>query len=88
MTQLKDILSEFALKNFPDWNSIQVELFRELKKDHSMNQNDYKNLGKVLRDHMNSNYFSGTWDVDKSKEDLFDELLTISKEVILNRKTP
>jgi hypothetical protein len=82
MKKLKDILSEFALKSFPDWNQIQVSVFRELSKDSKLSNEDISRIAKKLRDHMNSRYFSGVWNVDKSKEDLFDELLQISKNTL------
>lgn len=82
MINLKDILSEFTLKSFPDWNEVQLEVFRKLKKQYNLETDDIIRLGKVLRDHMNKKYFSGEWNVNKSEDELFDELISLSKKSI------
>ena len=84
--KLKDILSEFALKNYPDLNLIQMDVFRELSKNSQLSPDEISKIAERLRDHMNSNYFSGVWNVDKSKEELFSELLKISKDILYKRQ--
>lgn len=86
MKSLKSILSEFSLRSFPDWNRIQVRIFKELKKDGDLTIDDIRRLAKVLRDHMNDNYFSGVWNVDKSEDDLFVELINLSRKSLGNHK--
>lgn len=85
--KLKNLLYEFSLRSFPDWNRVQADIFRKLKKDYDLNERDYLYLGEILRDHMNKNYFSGTWNVDKSSDELKDELFDLSSQSLRSRKS-
>jgi len=82
MTKLKELLSEFALRSYPDWNDIQLNIFKQLQAEQPLSYNEFVKVARALRNHMNDNYFSGTWNVDKSHEELQSELVRISKQAL------
>lgn len=78
--QLSDIISEFSLKSFPDWNKIQQDIFNDVVGSENVSPEDIIKMGKSLRSHMNKNYFSGEWEVDKPYDKLYDELIMVAKK--------
>lgn len=79
--KLSNLLQDVVIKNHPDWNVIQVDVFKQLQ-ERGYKLSDIvkhmKVIGKEFRDYMNSNYDSTGWEIDDSVEDVKQHLLNIA----------
>jgi hypothetical protein len=84
MIKLKDLISEDVISLHPDWNRIQIKVFKSLQQsgyDYDYLLNNMNHIGELLRDYMNNKYPSAGWEVGASdSEDVEAELISHLKK--------
>lgn len=78
-TLVNDILNEEMIKLYPDWNSLQVDVFKDLQSkgmDQKKIVDEMPTIGKILRQYMDDNFGGAGWDTGNVDRDtLRDELV-------------
>ena len=90
MKQLSDIISEIIIKAHPDWNKLQISVFKSLQ-DEGYRMSDIEqnmlSIGRALRNHMDEYpKLYNSWSVESIDgiEDLKPELIDVAKNVMNN----
>jgi len=86
---LNELLSEIVINLYPEWNVIQVKVFKKLQADgYRMDDivNNMPIIGKKLRDYMDKNHTGIGWEVDEPSEELENDLFNVAKSALKNKE--